>query len=178
MTRSMFITLLCIACNAWGQTAWRPEKAVELIVPTGPGANNDRMVRLMQKILQDQKPITPPVLAVNKPGGNQTLALTYLVQRGADPHALLLTNPAVFTNELAGVTQLSYTSVTPIALLLVETNAITVKARRQRSLVELSAQPRVCEISRGGISRGPCGDERAGPGEVGAALAFCSVTAS
>ena len=159
MTRGMFVTLLCIACNAWGQTAWRPDKAVELIVPTGPGANNDRMVRLVQKILQDQKLVTTPVLALNKPGGNQTLALTYLAQRGADPHTLLLTNPAVFTNELSGVTQLPYTSVTPIALLLVESNAITVKAdsplKTMRDLIErLRTDPDAVSFampSRGGV---------------------------
>jgi len=159
MTRGMFVTLLCIACNAWGQTIWRPDKAVELIVPTGPGANNDRMVRLVQKILQDQKLVTTPVLALNKPGGNQTLALTYLAQRGADPHTLLLTNPAVFTNELSGVTQLPYTSVTPIALLLVESNAITVKAdsplKTMRDLIErLRTDPDAVSFampSRGGV---------------------------
>ncbi len=144
---------------AWGQSGWRPEKGVELIVPTGPGANNDRMVRIVQKVLQDQKLVTTPVVAVNKPGGNQYLAVVYLGQRGADPHSLLLTNPTVFTNELTGVAQLHYTSLTPIALLLVESNAITVKAdsplHNMRDLMDrLKADPDSVSFampSRGGV---------------------------
>lgn len=144
---------------AWGQSGWRPERPVELIVPTGPGANNDRMVRLVQKVLQDQKLVTTPVVAVNKPGGNQYLAVVYLGQRGADPHSLLLTNPTVFTNELTGLTQQHYTSLTPIALLLVESNAISVKAdspiTNMRDLMDrLKADPDSVSFampSRGGV---------------------------
>jgi putative tricarboxylic transport membrane protein len=144
---------------AWGQSGWRPEKPVELIIPTGPGANNDRMVRLIQKTFQDQKLVTTPVIATNKPGGNQHLAVVYLGQRGADPHMLLLTNPTVFTNELTGVSPQHYTSLTPLALLLVESNAITVKAdspiRTMRDLVDrLRADPDAVSFampSRGGV---------------------------
>ncbi len=145
---------------AWGQSGWRPERLVELIVPTGPGANNDRMVRIVQKVLQDQKLVTTPVAAINKPGGNQYLAVVYLGQRGADPHSLLLTNPTIFTNELTGVTQQHYTSLTPIALLLVESNAITVKAdspmTNMRDLMDrLKADPDSVSFampSRGGVT--------------------------
>ena len=157
---AIFAALLCaLAAPAWGQSAWKPEKPVELIIPTGPGANNDRMVRIIQKVLQDQKRVTTPVLAVNKPGGNQQLAVIYLGQRGADPHSLLLTNPTIFTNELTGVTQQHYTALTPIALLLVESNAITVKAdspmKNMRDLMDrLKADPDAVSFampSRGGV---------------------------
>lgn len=148
-----------VAGNAWAQPVWRPEKPVELIVPTAPGANNDRMVRIVQKVLQDQKLVTTPILALNKPGGNQYLAVVYLGQRGADPHYVLLTNPTVFTNELTGVTQQHYTSLTPLALLLVESNAITVRAdspmKNARDLMDrLKADPDSVSFampSRGGV---------------------------
>jgi putative tricarboxylic transport membrane protein len=148
-----------VAGTAWAQPAWRPEKPVELVVPTGPGANNDRMVRIVQKVLQDHKLVTTPVVALNKPGGNQTLAVVYLGQHGADPHYLLLSNPTVFTNELTGVTQQHYTSLTPLALLLVESNAITVRAdspmKSARDLMDrLRADPDSISFampSRGGV---------------------------
>ena len=153
--------LLCALAipKAWSQSPWRPDKPVELIIPTAPGANNDRMVRIVQKVLQDQKLVTTPVLAINKPGGNQHLAVVYLGQRGADPHSLLLTNPTIFTNELTGVSQQHYTSLTPIALLLVESNAITVKAdspmKGMRDLMDrLKADPDAVSFampSRGGV---------------------------
>jgi putative tricarboxylic transport membrane protein len=144
---------------SWGQSAWRPEKQVELIIPTAPGANNDRMVRLIQKALQDQKLVLTPVVALNRPGGNQHLAVIHLGSRGADPHMLLLTNPTVFTNELSGVSPQHYTSLTPLALLVVESNAITVKAdspiKTMRDLMDrLKADPDAVSFampSRGGV---------------------------
>ena len=61
---------------AWGQSAWRPEKQVEIILPTAPGGGNDTVARLMQKALQEQKLVTAPILVLNKAGGNQTVSVT------------------------------------------------------------------------------------------------------
>ena len=55
-----------IATEAWSQPAWRPEKAVEIILPTAPGGTNDQMARLMQKILQDHKLVTVPLVVIAK----------------------------------------------------------------------------------------------------------------
>ncbi len=149
-----------IASETWAQSPWRPEKPVELIVPTGPGAANDRMVRIVQKVLQDEKLVTTPIVALNKPGGNQHLAVVYLGQRGADPHYVLLTNSTVFTNELNGLTQQHYTtSLTPLALLVVESMAITVRAdspmKNMRDLMDrLKADPDSVSFAmpaRGGV---------------------------
>ena len=75
--------------DAHSQTAWRPEKAVEIILPTAAGGLNDQMARLIQTILQERKLVTAPVVVMNKSGGNQTLAAVYLRQHPADPHYLL-----------------------------------------------------------------------------------------
>ena len=53
--------------------AWKPQKAVEVVLPTAAGGANDNVVRVIQKILQDQKLVPTPVVVMNKPGGNQTL---------------------------------------------------------------------------------------------------------
>ena len=58
------------------QPAWRPEKSVEFIVPTVAGGNSDKLTRLAQKILQDRKLLTTPVVVFNRTGGNQTLWVT------------------------------------------------------------------------------------------------------
>ncbi|MGZ9080217.1 MAG: hypothetical protein ACXW2A_18000, partial [Burkholderiales bacterium] len=57
------LALSALSYDAWSQGTWRPDKPVELIIPTGPGANNDRMVRIVQKVLQDQKLVTTPISA-------------------------------------------------------------------------------------------------------------------
>jgi len=148
---------LLAATAAWGQ-AWRPDKVTEFITSSAAGGSNDQVARAMQKILQDAKMITAPIAIANKSGGNQTLAVVYLTQHPGDAHFLLLGNPTIFTNHIAGITPLSHADMTPVALLLVEHTLITVKSdspiRSMRDLVErLKADPEslaVGIVSRGG----------------------------
>lgn len=149
-----------VATEAWSQPAWRPDKAVEVITSSAAGGSNDQVARIMQKILQDEKLLSVPINVINKSGGNQTLAVVYLTQHAADPHFLLLANPTVFTNQLAGITPLHFTELTPIALLLLEHTVVTVRAnspiKNIRDLAErLKTDPdsvAVGIVSRGGAN--------------------------
>jgi putative tricarboxylic transport membrane protein len=117
------------------------------------------MVRIIQKVLQDHKLIQTPIVALNKPGGNQHLSVVYLGQKGADPHTILLTNPTLFTNELSGISPQHHTALTPISLLVVESNAFTVHAssplKGMRDLMErIKGNPDSVSFampSRGGV---------------------------
>ena len=137
---------ITLSSAAWSQAAWRPERAVEIILPTAAGGLNDQMARLIQNILQDRKLVTTPVVVMNKAGGNQTLAVVYLRQHPADPHYLLYSTSSIFTAQLTGLIQQHYSDLSPISLLLVERTAITVSAdspiKNMRDLVErLAANP-------------------------------------
>jgi putative tricarboxylic transport membrane protein len=119
---------LSLATGAWAQTAWRPDKTVEFVIPTGAGGNNDKLTRLAQKILQDRKLLSSPSLVLNRPGGNQTLAVIYTLQHPNDAHYILFLNPTIFANELNGITKVRYTELTPLALLVIENTVLTVRA--------------------------------------------------
>ncbi len=139
------------------QGSWRPEKAVEIIVPTAAGGINDQITRLMQKVWQDEKLLGVPTVIMNKSGGNQSLAVLYLTQKAPDPHYLLYATATVFTNQLAGLTPLSYTDLTPLACLVVDYSVITVAAdspvKTMRDLIErLKADPGA--LAFGMVSRG------------------------
>lgn len=151
------ISLVTVAAAALAQGGWRPEKPVELIVPTAAGGINDQITRLMQKVLHEEKLLTVPAVIMNKPGGNQSLAVVYLSQKAPDPHYLLYATATVFTNQLAGLTQLGYTDLTPLACLVVDYSVVTVAAdspiKTMRELVErLKADPGA--IAFGMVSRG------------------------
>ena len=142
------IAVLCFVVSsvAWSQAAWRPEKAVEIILPTAAGGLNDQMARLVQKVLQDRKLVTTPIVVMNKSGGNQTLAAVYLRQHPADPHYLLYSTSSIFTAQITGLIPQHYSDLSPIALLMIERTAITVAAdspiKNMRDLVErLAANP-------------------------------------
>ncbi len=156
------VTALLLAPLWLGQTAaqaqgWRPDRPVEIIVPTGAGGTNDVMARLIQQTFQATKLVTTPIVVLNKAGGNQNLATVHLVQNKGNPHVLLYSTATIFTNEIAGLTKDKYTDLTPIALLLVDYSVVTVKAdsplKSMRELVaRLKADPG--SISFGLVSRG------------------------
>ena len=119
---------LVVATSAWGQSTWRPEKAVEIILPTAPGGGNDTVARLMQKALQDQKLVTTPVLVINKAGGNQTVSVAYHAQHSADPHYLLFATSTLFTNQIQGLMQHNYRDFPALSLAFVDYSAFMVPA--------------------------------------------------
>jgi putative tricarboxylic transport membrane protein len=143
--------------EARSQPAWRPEKPVEIIVPTGAGGANDMMARVVQKTLQDQKLVSTPVLVMNKAGGNQTLGAMYLRQHSGDPHYLLYSTSSIFTTQLTGLTPQVYTDLSPSALVMVERTVFSVSAdspmKNIKDLVDrLLADPQ--SIAVGLVSRG------------------------
>ena len=148
---------LCASGAAFAQAPWKPEKPVEIIVPTGAAGINDANARLIQKTLTEQKLVASPVLVLNKPGGNQSLAAVYMGQHANDPHYLFYATATLFTNQLAGVTPIHYRDFTPLALLLVDYTVVTVKAdspmKGMRDLVErLKTDPE--SVSFGVVARG------------------------
>jgi putative tricarboxylic transport membrane protein len=147
---------LAAICAAHAQ-AWSPQKQVEIVVPTAAGGANDNIARLIQKILQDTKLVPTPVLVMNKPGGNQTLASVYVRQHANDPHYLLYSTSSVLSAEITGLSKMHYTELTPIALLVTEHSVVSVRAdspiRNMKDLMaQLKADPQ--SIAFGMVSRG------------------------
>ncbi|MGE0559189.1 MAG: tripartite tricarboxylate transporter substrate binding protein [Burkholderiales bacterium] len=117
---------------------WNPEKAVEIVVSSAPGGSNDRIARTLQRIMQEQKLVPVPVSVLNKPGGNQTISRVYINQNPGDAHFMDIGNPTLIANTIAGRQQ--YSDFTPIALLVNEFTAFSVRAdspyRTAKDLVE------------------------------------------
>jgi putative tricarboxylic transport membrane protein len=117
-----------ITTSAWSQSGWRPEKQVEIIVPTSPGGGNDTVARLMQKMLQERKLVPTPVLVLNKAGGNQTVSVAHHAQHRGDPHYLLFATSTLFTNQIQGLMPHSYRDFPALALAFVDYSAFMVPA--------------------------------------------------
>jgi len=146
--------------------SWRPDKAVEIIVPTAPGGANDVIARVVQKIVQADKLATVPVNVVNRTGGNHSISRTYLNQHPGDAHYLHVDPPSLISNHITGITPQHHSDFTPIALLVSEYTVFTVRAdsplRNARDLVEqLKKDPDSISV---GISN------RGGPNHLALAL--------
>lgn len=123
---------LAVWCAFWvtpgTAQSWKPDKAVELIAPSGAGGGTDLTARLIQRIWQERRLVGVPVAVVNKPGGAGVVALTYLKGQAGDPHFLQVASAVVLTNHITGRSAFSHTEFTPIALLNSEYIALVVKA--------------------------------------------------
>ena len=122
------VTVALAAANAIAQSAWRPEKAVEIVTPSAAGGSNDKVARVVQKSIQDGRLVPVPVTVVNRPGGNQTLSRLYVSQHPGDAHYFDIATPSLTGNYVMGVSPLKHTDFTPIALLTHEYTTLTVKA--------------------------------------------------
>jgi putative tricarboxylic transport membrane protein len=118
--------VLAVFAGAAGAQSWKPEKAVEVVVSSAPGGSNDRVARIIQKIVQEQKLVGMPVAVLNKPGGNQTISRAYINQNPGDGHYLDIGNPTLISNQVAGRQQ--YGDFTPVALMINEFTALSVSA--------------------------------------------------
>src|ERR1700752_2939359 len=58
--------------------SWKPERAVEIIVPCQPGCGPDIAARTIQRIWQEQRIVPVASVVVNKAGGGGAVAYGYL----------------------------------------------------------------------------------------------------
>jgi putative tricarboxylic transport membrane protein len=105
---------------------WKPSKPIEVIVGTPPGGPLDGTARLIQALL-DKRNLGVPTTVQNRPGGGHAIAMTYLNQRG-DGHAISMALTNLITNRIIGSNPLTYTDVTPLALLTSEYIGMSVKS--------------------------------------------------
>lgn len=116
--------LVCYAAEA----RWKPGRNVEIVAPTSPGAGLDTFARLIERLLRGNKLIEVPATVVNKPGGGGAVGAAYLQQNPGDGHYFMLTNPPLLTNHIMGRNPISYTDITPLAVLTVESTMFAVRA--------------------------------------------------
>ncbi|MBX9906008.1 MAG: tripartite tricarboxylate transporter substrate binding protein [Burkholderiales bacterium] len=131
--------LLAAGFPAFAQT-WQPDKNVEIVINTAPGSGQDSTGRLMQKILQDRKAVPTSLTVVNKPGGGGAIAYGYLNQHPGDGHFVSIASKSLLTNHISGRATVTYTHLTPLAILFEEYITVAVKAdspiKSGRELIE------------------------------------------
>lgn len=94
---------------------WRPTDTVEIIVPDNPGGTNDRLCRLAQSILQNDKLVETPVTVVNKPGGSGNVSLSYLATKEGNAHYIRASSITLQLVQITGLSPYRYSDFTPLA---------------------------------------------------------------
>ncbi|MBI3938724.1 MAG: tripartite tricarboxylate transporter substrate binding protein [Betaproteobacteria bacterium] len=140
---------------------WKPEKPVELIVGVSAGSAHDRTARLIQKILHDQRLVEAPVVIANKPGGGQTIAMSYLSQRPPDGYSVFIASVPLLTANIMGRSRLGYADFTVLAQLFNEYIVLAVTSRSSLRnakdvIDELRRNPRALSVAVGSsLGNGP-----------------------
>lgn len=107
---------------------WKPEKVIEIVVPTGPGSGVDASARTVQQIFQSARLVEQAINVSNKPGGNYGIAMNYLAQHNGDGSKLMVQTSTPLTATIQGQIKLNYFDFTPIANLISEPIAFVVAA--------------------------------------------------
>ena len=121
----MLMGLLAGTAPAQG---WKPERNVELTIPTSPGGSNDIAGRLVHKLWTELKLLPVQSTVVNRSGGEHIVAYTYISQRTGDPYSIGLMSTPMLVNPIQGRTQLTHNDVQPIAYLITEPMVAVVRA--------------------------------------------------
>lgn len=115
------------ASLAHAQSAWKPERNVEIISGTAAGGAVDRANRLVQKIWQERKIVDVTTAVVNRPGGGNTIAWNYLNQHAGDGHYVSIAPYTLLTNKIVGTSPLTWSDFSTLALLFNEYIVVAVR---------------------------------------------------
>jgi putative tricarboxylic transport membrane protein len=108
---------------------FRPARAVELVVHTGPGGGSDVLARALALMAEREKLLPARMVVVNKPGGNSAVAAAYLAEKKGDLHTIgLFTGVWLQTPLVITEAKVTLKDLTPIARLVLEPAVIAVKA--------------------------------------------------
>ena len=124
---AVFMASLVIALQP-ADAQWKPDKAIEIIAPSGPAGTTDRTARVVARILQKYKMVDVPIHVVNKPGGSGTIGYTYLNQHAGDGHYIIIGTSGSISNYITGTVPFNYTDFTSVAMLFDEWMSVNVQA--------------------------------------------------
>lgn len=126
---SLAFVLACTSTQGLAQAAWKPDRNIEIVVPSAPGGSNDKTARTVERIIQEKRLLAGTTLTVvNKPGGGNMMTMNYLVQHPGDAHYVMVGTPTILTNHIIGASPLNYTDFTPIASLFNDYVVFAVRA--------------------------------------------------
>jgi putative tricarboxylic transport membrane protein len=122
------VTVLAMGLGTAAAADWKPDKVIELVVPTGPGSGVDASARTVQSIFQSNKLVEQAINTTNKPGGNYGIAMNYLGQFNGDATKLMVQTSTPLTAAIQGQIKMNYFEFTPIVNLISEPIAFVVAA--------------------------------------------------
>ncbi len=122
--RSVFALAALFAFSV-ANAAW-PERPVTLIVPWGAGGGTDATARIIASLLERE--LKQPVNVVNRTGGNGVVGHSAIATAAPDGYTIGMATVEIAMMHWQGLTDLKYSSYTPIALVNLDPAGFQVRA--------------------------------------------------
>jgi len=119
-----FATFATFALSS-AQAAW-PERPVTLIVPWGAGGGTDATARIIGSLLERE--LKQPVNVVNRTGGSGVVGHSAIATAAPDGYTIGMATVEIAMMHWQGLTELKYSSYTPIALVNLDPAGFQVRA--------------------------------------------------
>jgi putative tricarboxylic transport membrane protein len=121
------IVAACVA--AAPARAFTPDRTVEVMVHSGPGAGNDVFARGVVGVLEKIKLVPQNMQVVNKTGGGGLVAMSYLGEKQGETHLIAVFTSVWWVNPLIRKEgKITMKELTPIARLVLEPAVMAVHA--------------------------------------------------
>jgi putative tricarboxylic transport membrane protein len=135
---------------------WKPDRNIEIVVPTAAGGGNDKTARLLGRLLQEKGVGN---VVVNKTGAAGALAYHYVMQRRSDPYTIGIAQAGLLSNQITGRSQFGHADLTILANVGFEPSALAVRPdstlNDARALFEgLRKDPKTYSVSIGSTPGG------------------------
>ena len=109
--------------------AFTPDRTIEFMAHSGPGAGNDVFARAVQGLLGKTKLAPQTIQVINKTGGGGLVAMAYLGEKKAETNLLAVFTSVWFVNpQIREKAKVTMKDLTPIARLVLEPAVMTVRA--------------------------------------------------
>ena len=126
LMKTLVGTLATLAFCTVAQAQSYPSRPITLIVPWGAGGGTDATARIVGTLLE--KELGQPVNVVNRTGGNGVVGHSAIATAAPDGYTLGMITVEISMMHWAGLTQLTPTDYTPIALMNIDPAGVTVRA--------------------------------------------------
>jgi putative tricarboxylic transport membrane protein len=140
---------------------WKPERTVEIVLPSAAGSSLDGTARMIARIMTEQKIVDVSLVVMNKPGGGGSISTSYLDQHAGNPHYIYLSAMSLLNNHILGRSKTNWDNYTPLAMIFSENMTMVVQPRSPlksgKDVMErLKADPQSLSIAIG-FARGGTG---------------------
>lgn len=119
-------SLLSPSLSSAQQAAWKPNRVVEMVVPTSTGGGTDETARIIQAILHGRDGLE--MVVTNRGGAGGGIAYAYMNRNEGNGHFLSMSTLNLVTNAPTGGHPLTQADVTAIAHLFSEYPVFVVRS--------------------------------------------------